>query len=391
MKESRDARAAREHRAVLVHEVTHFIDATTTLWGLGYNARKTRSVQQHGANVEHYEQSLMVFMLNSSEIEVHKQFKQTPPPDLNLANKEMHFLLSVEKNYGPLLTVTFHEGKEVVFAVPLSMLALLEANAYANETLSRILDAELLKDERERESVMTEIQTAYETHMRNAGVIEYTLLLQLLNRSSLQFGLAQRMRFMSAIARVALDADALQMSHFAAGLSRILQPTLAAGSTFYDLSRGSSRAVIAFMSIILLDAHFFALDDAGKQLLLTQLNEDPFLVVQHVLKELGYLSRGVREIEQNVSLKTIVQGYLHDKIIIPESLHHNLPLVASKTCADTFDALTLPDAVDKDGKHAFVFGKRIAVNVLKGDLRDKLAFRRIEATVLARTASRFHV
>ena len=384
------ARAAREHRAVLVHEVTHFIDATTTIWGLEYNARKNRSarLQREGSEAE-YEQGLQVFMLNSAEIRVHKDFTPMHQPNLSLAECTMHYSLSIHPEYGPLLTVSFrHEGK-TVFTVPLSMLALLEANAYANEMLSRMLDGDLLADPHERQSVLADIEAAYNALMDRPGFVEYTLLLQLLNRSALGLGLPQRLRVMSAIARVALDADALQIAVFASRVAPVFVLTEAANSVVWDLRRGSSRAIIAFMSILALDGEIDAYDASGKDQLRSDLNSDPFGAVQRILKGTGLLTDGVHAIERKVYLEPIAQGYLHDKIIIPTSMQKNLPLVAGQACADVFSQLTLPDAIDAKGKSSFQFAKRISVAVTKSNLQEAMTFRRIEAHIHANPVSRF--
>lgn len=388
------ARHARTEKAVLVHETTHFIDATTSLWGLEYNARKTLATELLLRGVEYkdeYAQRMRVFMLNTAEVDAHKMFTKPHKTGVPLGDCEMRHAVVIDPNYGPLILVMYFNKGTRVIDVPLSMLAMLEAHAYANQTLSMILDAEALGNETEREKMLTQIEADYLATMNAATTVEYTMLLLLVNRGFPDLALKHRLRLLSVIVRMALNADAYQMSTFAQSIGMTFNPSEAAESTVWDMLRGASRAVFAFKSILCLHNILSDLDPREKAQVTSEIELDCNRTVHRLLADAGlWVEPLLASIEIDVPLGSIEQGgFFHDKIIIPESVRKNRALVERSTCADAFDQLWLPDAVDPTCKSRLRFPNRIDVNVINEPSQKFTPFNRLLMHINQQPKTRF--
>lgn len=388
------AHRARFEKAVLVHEATHFIDATTSLWGLEYNARKTLATKllQRGEECkDEYAQQMRVFMLNTAEIDAHKMFTKRHEAGVVLGNCEMKHEVVVDPIYGPLIFVMYFNNGTRIIDVPLSMLAMLEAHAYANQTLSMILDAEALLNDAEREKVLAQIEADYVATLNADSTVEYTMLLLLVNRGFSYLALKHRLRLLSVIVRMALNADAYQMSVFAQRIGMTFIPSEAAESTVWDMLRGASRAVFAFKSIILL--HDILSDLAPHELaqVASGIESDCYSTVHGLMANAGKWDEScLASMEVDVSLGIIEQdGFLHDKIIIPESVRKNRARVERSTCADVFDQLWLPDAADPACKKRLGFPNRIAVDVTNAPSQRFTPFRRLSMHIEQQPQKRF--
>ena len=118
---------------IVYHEITHFLDMTTTCWGLEYNLRKTNHVSKKMKNSEN------TFKLNVAEIEIHHEYLKIIGNNINLLNCTTEHGLLYDDKFGSLVLIQFFlEYRKVVLEAPISMLSIIEANAYSVETLMKI-------------------------------------------------------------------------------------------------------------------------------------------------------------------------------------------------------------------------------------------------------------
>lgn len=236
---------ARDLKSLFVHEVTHFLDLTTTLWGLEYTARKSALLDKIHLGEDH-EQALNVFMLNTSELEMHKALLVRDGE--SLAGCTMNHGLMIHPDYGPIIVVIYYRDGVECHKIPLSMLALFEAHATANEVLSKIRDIDQIPDENERIVAHAHVNQEFNEHLHDPALTEYTLLLNLAKLHFPELSLRELLVFFSALARFTMNQDALSLSILSDRM-RFL-PTEAGDALSLDMKRGTSRAVVAFKTLL---------------------------------------------------------------------------------------------------------------------------------------------
>jgi len=130
-------------RAVLMHEVTHFLDMTTTMAGLQYAIRKNLLLDSIGTDKE--EKQAGVFMLEAAEYAMHDELVipgKVPALDCPIIRQQLRY----DERFGAYVSVLYERHGRYEHQVPLSMLSLLEASAIANEYL-RVLCSDLCRSD----------------------------------------------------------------------------------------------------------------------------------------------------------------------------------------------------------------------------------------------------
>lgn len=127
-----------------VHEATHLLDSSASLWGIEYSVRLINCLNNIDEN-----KYVEVFALNHSEIELHKDLLSNRQK-LSLEYREMRSILSYDKEHGVHLQFYYYgfsDGSfKVIHKTPVSMLSVLEGHAFVVEQLKEIELYELAKD-----------------------------------------------------------------------------------------------------------------------------------------------------------------------------------------------------------------------------------------------------
>lgn len=237
-------------RSLVIHELTHFADCTTTLWGLELTYRKFRLMNAisdgHSTN-----DPLSVFFINISELTSHADLVVVGDRPLSDATSMVH-RVEIHKKFGPVIYVDFKCGEAVFHTVPLSMLAVIEANAYANEILVKIKACEELQESQEKTQYARKVERDFEAILADREQSEYTVLLRLSRTHFPTLSLKELLIFVSTLCRFTLDLSDPACSV----ISNIIERSItnrAGGSTIsQDLRRSSSRAVIFFKTVLFL-------------------------------------------------------------------------------------------------------------------------------------------
>lgn len=109
-----------------VHEMTHFLDSTTTLWGLQYSIRLNNWFKYQN------KQTLEVLALNDSEITLHNSYCSEKGEGVKFSR--IKYSLEYNEKFGAFIRFFYlDEFENILHSNPLSMLALLEGHAYAKE------------------------------------------------------------------------------------------------------------------------------------------------------------------------------------------------------------------------------------------------------------------
>ncbi|WP_280571235.1 hypothetical protein, partial [Chromohalobacter sp. 296-RDG] len=117
LKVERGWRQSFEARSLLTHEFTHFLDMTTTVWGLEYVCRKLLMLNPQGGFSP--EEAARVYMVNTLEIEVHDELVSKPNSSIDGFDSLSHGLKYTEK-YGVVCLLFYSRGGEVVHQAPIS-------------------------------------------------------------------------------------------------------------------------------------------------------------------------------------------------------------------------------------------------------------------------------
>lgn len=353
---------ARDLKSLFVHEVTHFLDLTTTLWGLEYTARKSSLLDKIHLGEDHG-QALDVFMLNTSELEMHKALLVRNGE--SLAGCTMNHAIMIHPDYGPIIVVIYYRDGVECHKIPLSMLALFEAHATANEVLSKIRDIDQIADENERIVAHSHVNQEFNEHLHDPALTEYTLLLNLAKLHFPELSLRELLVFFSAVARFTMNQDALSLSILSDRM-RFL-PTEAGYALSLDMKRGASRAVVAFKTLLFMHEWIrmgTSMENAKK---ISMLKTKPSKAIRQLWEDdnVKFID-ATFQIERNCYLTSLKerQHDLPDFEIVSTSITANTALLESSPVGLlSLSDLTLMDAILNEDCTPIAMPKRLDIDV----------------------------
>lgn len=239
---------------LIVHEVTHYLDLTTTLWGLEFMVR--RDLALAGLALGSHD-ALKVAMLNFSELEMHWELTKVHQ-ETALTDLEPVCHVQYSQRHGAMVTVVLYKHGERVAETPLSMLSLLEANALASE-----VDAEIrwytIKHGSLPEHHESRIAAGLAGVLRSPMRLEYNVLHIIAQRYFPELDLAARVKLIMAVTSFTLNLSTAELSRMANGLSYHLDGE-AWEAICMDMRRGMSRHIVAFKVIEMLHRYATAID-----------------------------------------------------------------------------------------------------------------------------------
>jgi hypothetical protein len=263
-----------DFRALLKHEVTHFLDVSTTAWGRQYSYRKLRFIHLLRERDPAVEEARTVFAIESGEIELHSSLVRAgyvPPTECEAIQNQLIYT----EEYGTCLLLHYLKGGRIEHSVPVSVLSLLEANATASEFLSLLQCANTQDDVVERRLSFADIQRRFDNLLNDRARLEYAALLHVTRVHFSDLELDELLGLVSATARFALDLSDLEMSMLAndiegSFLNRELGPAMA-----MELRRGSHRQLIYFKTVLFLYGWLQALGPSERGVCLEMVRRSP--------------------------------------------------------------------------------------------------------------------
>ncbi|MGJ7547597.1 hypothetical protein [Pseudomonas alloputida] len=264
-------------RSLVVHEATHFNDCLTTSWGLEFLYRKLRLMEavSEGKDIE---QPLSVFYLNVSELRSHKELLVEGSYPLSQATSMSHEVI-VDDRFGPLIMIKYNIHDQVIQAVPLSMLSLLEANALANETLVKIVAAEALDACPEKDEYMDGVEKDFIKMLDRCDRSEYTVLVTLARLHFKELTLKELLVFTATLCRFTLDLNMMGCSAVSYYIERSFRAQNAGKTISQDLRRESSRAVIFFKTVLFIYGWMHTSNYSTRTHVLKLLKTDPLAAI----------------------------------------------------------------------------------------------------------------
>lgn len=234
-----------------IHESVHFLDSTSTMWGVEYSIRLFNClVNKNAMNF------VNVFLLNHSEIDQHLSRKLTQGKK-NIKYRAMRSILSYDLNHGVHILFKYYdiEGKNFIedFSVPLSMLALLEGHAFAQEQLAAL---SIMKSNHDLVSIKI-LEQAYKNILCDACLSEYTCILAFADFLFETYSFEKKLLIVIYTCRVALELPTLfpfPESYIDAFFSKS-KPELVSALKM-EFSRGMNRSSLAALILIALSFSF---------------------------------------------------------------------------------------------------------------------------------------
>ncbi len=263
--------------SIIYHEITHFLDMTTTSWGLEYNIRKTNHILNKNSNADE------VFKLNVAEIEMHHQFINIINKDINLLDCTTEHGLLYDKQFGSLVLVIFFlEYKKIEVEAPISMLSIIEANAYAVENLIKIRSIEIHPDINEQKILMIELEKDMEKFLNNTDFIEYNMIIILCKKHFDYLILKELFQFIHVLIRYVLDMGMYDLGYTSKLLSESFINKEIGNAIAHDINRGMSRHIIVFKFILIM--HGYITNHTDKLFLMQLQKEKPLDFIETFCK-----------------------------------------------------------------------------------------------------------
>lgn len=235
-------------KSLFIHEATHFTDCTTTTWGLEFNYRKFL-LMDAVSRQKNYTQPLSVFMLNAAELQSHEELIKQGEISLTSATSMTH-TVEINSSLGPIINVHYNLNGKPFQSVPLSLLSVLEANAYSNEVLYKILACERLNDCEQKFEYRKKIESDFYDLLSDNTQSEYTLLINLVKIHYPYLTLKELLVYVSVLCRFTLDLNELGCSALSNYIERTIGHKAAGATISHDLRRAGSRAVIFFKTAL---------------------------------------------------------------------------------------------------------------------------------------------
>jgi len=321
--------------ALMSHEATHFLDLTATTWGLEYTYRKYLLADKLKNNLP-YDEQLKVFMINTSEIQIHSELVIVFD-ESSLSNCILNHEVIYNKKFGSLIMVNFEHNGKVVRSVPLSMLSVMEANAYASEILLKIKIIESNEDEFTTIVSLKILESEFQKFINEPDLSEYNLLLNLCEIHLNFISLKHRLIFLQAVIRFVLNLGVMNLSGISSLIRRTFINKEIGNSICMDLQRGSSRHVVVFKLLLL--TYQFINESDEKEKLQRNIESNPYQLIQKMLDNYNIKvddSFDYGEISEfNMILNSVdsLQS-MFDKGILLNSSEYNRELLKNKTFFD---------------------------------------------------------
>ena len=331
-------------------------------------------------------------MLNSSEIQMHEDllviYQEKP-----LLQCSLNHCVNYSQKYGSIIEVSFLHDNIPIASVPLSMLSVLEANAYASEILCKIRFSEANSNECIEASLKI-LEDEVNSYLNDSRYSEYSLLIILCRIHFQYLSLKETLIFFQSLVWRVLNMNALNLSSISAFLKYTFKNEYYGKAICKDLQRGMSRQVVVFKLILLI--HQFVNESLEKDSLISLIKESPDEIIDHLFdhhKIKIYHEFDFGELSQfHFTMSRIPDASnMFDKYILTESSEANHKLLQNKKWSDiNLHELRLLDSMLSDGT-IVSFPNSVSLDVMRYFDDNVKCFGNIETVLKNTDVSKFHI
>lgn len=375
--------------SLFTHEYTHFLDLACTTWGLEFLLRKNGVLKCLDDEVA-LDKASSVFMLNLAEMDMHTELLNIIDADAKLSQCETAHSTEYSDKYGAIIMIHFMRAGSRVLSSPLSMLALLEANAYSSEIICKIRFWEAKGDA----SQLLLLEKEVNDYLDSPGLSEYSLLLNICRLHFTYLSLKERLVLYQFLATHVLNMGSMNLSIISSFIEATFANNKIGSAICMDLRRGMSRQVLVFKLILML--HQFVNESKNKEGLIMLLKRDPSDALRrlyayagiHVYTELeqGSLS------EYSIYLNTIKesQEFQERGFVLYGSEFNHQRLMGNNWASHTLSDFLLPDIFLAD-ETVIEAPRRIEVDIQEYFDRNYQLAGRIDTLYKRTDISKFHL
>jgi hypothetical protein len=347
--------------SLFTHEYTHYLDLTSTTWGLEFLLRKNGVLKSLG-DEDALKRTSSVFMLNLAEMDMHASLLNVVDGDAKLSQCEISHSLEYSERYGCFIFIHFERDGARVLSTPLSMLSLLEANAYSSEVICKIRFWESKGD---MDQLLLLEKEVYD-YLNSPDLSEYSLLLTICCLHFEYLSLKECLVLYQFLASTALNMNGMNLSIISSFIETTFANKRIGSAICMDLRRGMSRQVLLFTLILLLYQSVNESQDREGEIMILKRNPREALKRSyayasiHIYEELeqGPLS------EFSIHLKTIkeTREFQERDFIHPGSEFNRRRLLGYDWARHTLSDFLLPDIFLIDGT-VIEAPQRIGINI----------------------------
>lgn len=227
-----------------LHETIHLLDSTTTHWGLNYSGRLYNYFEKETT------ESFDNFLIDDTEISLHYYFKNENKKKINY--REIKASLQHDDDMGIYIKVHFFgyiDRYQNILDIPLSMLAVLEGHAYAQEQLFHL---EILEKRNDLFKLRI-LEKDIKERLQQTDLAEYTCILSFIDQLFPLFTMKLKLKMCIFLCRSALNTDDLTRIMIPDWLIKEIfskAPNEYIDSLRFDINRGSSTPAILFIYLM---------------------------------------------------------------------------------------------------------------------------------------------
>lgn len=307
-------------RATLMHEVTHFLDMTTTAAGMQYAIRKNLFLDS--IDTEREETQAKVFMLEAAEYAMHHELiRAGAAPALECP--VIQHALRYDERYGGYVTVLYVRNGQFEHEVPLSMLSLIEANAIANEYLFELEDVQSIEDVVDRTIQARFVEERFIDLINDPTKFEYSVLIYVARIHFQDVSLRTLLHLVAAVCRFTLAAEGGLMALIANWMEGSAVNREVGWMISMEMRRGASRHVVAFKTILFLYGWIETAAESNRESIRDLILNDPYLAVEKLWQERLRIPKvyfDVQKLEWSASMRILAkQRTLPDHQVFAEN------------------------------------------------------------------------
>ncbi|MNJ26574.1 hypothetical protein D3C77_210620 [compost metagenome] len=350
-----------------IHEYTHYLDLTTTVWGTEFLYRRNAALPKLSAQGK---SAASVVMLNITEIMMHEVFNRVHHK-AKLENLVTKHRLHHCETYGSLVIVLLYKDGELIAETAFSMLSVLEANAIANEYEGEYkwVACRLGGLDRFQES---RIDAKFKHLLEDSGRLEYNIVHILIAIHFPNLTVRRRLKLAATLCHLALDMSSLNLAMLANVINDFVSNKWLGDALCNDLCRGMSRHVVVFYFILMLYGYTNDIGLTAEQLS-ERIETSARQLIDEMLLHWGVeypLSEGLSDREFQFCIKSLRKecGKERGKFMLPRSLQaatYNRKIrKTSLSTSQAFRRFKLPDLLLDDTTRVRA-PSRIRANVLR--------------------------
>lgn len=263
--------------ALIYHEITHFLDFTTTTWGFEYQFRKSNYIKTKN------ETQLDVFRLNFIELTMDETHKKIINPRTNLLQNKMEHILLYDNDIGGIIMMIFSSNNKINLTSSINMRCLIESHAYVVEILIKLRCIECEPDVNERTILLIQLQDDFEKFLSNPEFIEYNMLIILAKKHFPELTLKELATFLNILFLRVLDFGMETLGSLANLFDYTYKNKEIGRHISNEIRRGHCRHIVAFKLILLFFEYVKNNED-----MLPLLKNNPYHFINHFLNNFSF-------------------------------------------------------------------------------------------------------